>query len=61
MEHKLNNDIKDLCVKQFHYEIIELYNKVIMCNTQKKSVYIFCDNNLYYHMRWRLDGKGLGL
>ncbi len=21
----------------------------------------FCDNNLYYHMRWWLDGKGLGL
>jgi hypothetical protein len=61
VEHKLNNDIKDIHVRKFQYEIIYLYTKVIMHNTQKICVYIFCDNNLYYHMRWWLASTSLGL
>jgi hypothetical protein len=40
VEHKLNNDIKDICVRKFQYEIIYLYTKVIMHNAQK-NVFIY--------------------
>jgi hypothetical protein len=27
---------------------------------KKICVYIFCDNDLYHHVNWWLNGKGLG-
>ncbi len=52
-----------MILKILKFFIMKLFNYIIKLirNTQRKCVYIFCDNNLYYHMRWWLDGKGLEL
>lgn len=41
--------------------MMKLLNKIIMLNTQKINVYMFSDNNFCHHMKWWLEGKGLGL
>jgi hypothetical protein len=32
-----------------------------MHDIKKKCMYTFCNNILYHHVRWLLDGKGLRL